>query len=99
MKLALPPASDVPARAAFDENVTDCTHSQNGIPAFFVFNALSPIASNATDRRTPSALGIQDKGNGFERKAGQRTDAPPHCSSSMTYGQPLSCASNELTRL
>jgi type I restriction enzyme R subunit len=30
----------VPARAAFDENLTSYKHAQNGIPALFVFNAL-----------------------------------------------------------
>ena len=37
----------VPARAAFDENLTSYKHPQNGIPALFVFNALL-IASNST---------------------------------------------------
>ena len=40
----------VPARAAFDENLTSYKHPQNGIPAQFVFNALL-IASNGTDSR------------------------------------------------
>ena len=40
----------VPARAAFDENLTSYKHPQNGIPALFVFNALL-IASNGTDIR------------------------------------------------
>jgi type I site-specific restriction-modification system R (restriction) subunit len=40
----------VPARAAFDENLTSYKHPQNGIPALFVFNGLL-IASNGTDSR------------------------------------------------
>jgi len=43
----------VPARAAFDENLTSYKHPQNGIPALFVFNALL-IASNGTDSRVGS---------------------------------------------
>ena len=43
----------VPARAAFDENLTSYKHPQNGIPALFVFNALL-IASNGTDNRPVS---------------------------------------------
>ncbi len=43
----------VPARAAFDENLTSYQHPQNGIPALFVFNALL-IASNGTDSRVGS---------------------------------------------
>jgi type I restriction enzyme R subunit len=43
----------VPARAAFDENLTSYKHPQNGIPALFVFNALM-IASNGTDSRVGS---------------------------------------------
>ena len=39
--------SGVPARAAFDENLT---HYQQQIPALFWFNALL-IASNGTDKR------------------------------------------------
>ncbi len=38
----------VPARAAFDENLTSYKHPQNGIPSLFVFNAML-IASNGTD--------------------------------------------------
>ena len=43
----------VPARTAFDENLTSYKHPQNGIPALFVFNALM-IASNGTDSRVGS---------------------------------------------
>ncbi len=43
----------VPARAAFDENLTSYKHPQNGIPTLFVFNALL-VASNGTDSRVGS---------------------------------------------
>ena len=43
----------VPARAAFDGNLTSFKHPQNGIPVLFVFNALL-IASNGTDSRVGS---------------------------------------------
>ncbi len=43
----------VPARAAFDENLTSYKHPQNGIPALFAFNALL-IASNGTESRVGS---------------------------------------------
>jgi type I restriction enzyme R subunit len=40
----------VPARQAFDENLTSYKHLQNGIPALFWYNALM-IASNGSDSR------------------------------------------------
>jgi type I restriction enzyme R subunit len=43
----------VSARAAFDENITSYKHPQNGIPAFFRYNALI-IASNGTESRVGS---------------------------------------------
>jgi type I restriction enzyme R subunit len=43
----------VPARVAFDENLTSYKHPQNGIPALFAYNALL-IASNGTDSRVGS---------------------------------------------
>ena len=43
----------VPARAAFDENLTSYKDPQNGIPALFVFNALL-IASSGTDMESGS---------------------------------------------
>jgi type I restriction enzyme, R subunit len=43
----------VPARAAFDENITSYKHPQNGIPALFWYNALI-IASNGTASRVGS---------------------------------------------
>lgn len=43
----------VPARAAFDENITSYKHPQNGVPALFRYNALI-IASNGTESRVGS---------------------------------------------
>ena len=40
----------VPAKQAFDENLTSYKHEQNGIPQLFWFNAML-IASNGTDSR------------------------------------------------
>ena len=50
----------VPARAAFDENLTSYKHPQNGIPALFSFNALL-IASNGTDSRVGSLTADWDR--------------------------------------
>ncbi|CAN5783320.1 type I restriction endonuclease subunit R [soil metagenome] len=43
----------VPARNAFDDNITSYKHPQNGIPALFWYNAVI-IASNGTDSRVGS---------------------------------------------
>ena len=43
----------VPARQAFEENLTSYKHLQNGIPALFWYNAFM-IASNGTDSRVGS---------------------------------------------
>ena len=43
----------VPARVAFDDNLTSYKHPQNGIPALFAYNAFL-IASNGTDSRIGS---------------------------------------------
>jgi type I restriction enzyme R subunit len=43
----------VPARAAFDENLTSDKHPQNGIPALFAYNAFI-TCSNGTDSRVGS---------------------------------------------
>ena len=50
----------VPARAAFDENLTSYKHAQNGIPALFWTNALL-IASNGTDSRVGSMTADWDR--------------------------------------
>jgi type I restriction enzyme R subunit len=43
----------VPAKQAFDENLTSYKHLQNGVPALFWYNAFL-IASNGTDSRVGS---------------------------------------------
>jgi type I restriction enzyme R subunit len=63
----------VPARAAFDENLTSYKHPQNGIPALFVFNALM-IASNGTDSRVGSLTADWERF--FEWKRIEREDEP-----------------------
>ena len=63
----------VPARAAFDENLTSYKHAQNGIPALFVFNALL-IASNGTDSRVGSLTPAWERF--FEWKRIEREDEP-----------------------
>ena len=63
----------VPARAAFDENLTSYKHAQNGIPALFVFNALL-IASNGTDSRIGSLTADWERF--FEWKRIEREDEP-----------------------
>jgi type I restriction enzyme R subunit len=60
----------VPARAAFDENLT---HYKEQIPALFWFNALL-IASNGTDSRVGSLTA--DWGRFFEWKRVEREDEP-----------------------
>jgi type I restriction enzyme R subunit len=61
----------VPARTAFDENLTSYKHPQNGIPSLFVFNALI-IASNGTDSRVGSLTADWDRF--FEWKRIERED-------------------------
>ncbi|HMJ66131.1 MAG TPA: type I restriction endonuclease subunit R, partial [Candidatus Binatia bacterium] len=63
----------VPARAAFDENLTSYKHPQNGIPALFVFNGLL-IASNGTDSRVGSITADWERL--FEWKRIEREDEP-----------------------
>jgi type I restriction enzyme R subunit len=63
----------VPARAAFDENLTSYKHPQNGIPALFVYNALL-IASNGTDSRVGSLTADWERF--FEWKRIEREDEP-----------------------
>jgi type I restriction enzyme R subunit len=63
----------VPARAAFDENLTSYKHAQNGIPALFAFNALL-IASNGTDSRVGSLTADWERC--FEWKRIEREDEP-----------------------
>src|SRR6185436_9540421 len=63
----------VPARVAFDENITSYKHSQNGIPALFAYNALI-ICSNGTDSRFGSLTADWERF--FEWKRIQREDEP-----------------------
>ena len=60
----------VPARAAFDENLT---HYKQQIPALFWFNALL-IASNGTDSRVGSLTADWERC--FEWKRVEREDEP-----------------------
>jgi type I restriction enzyme R subunit len=63
----------VPARVAFDENLTSYKHAQNGIPALFAFNAFL-IASNGTDSRVGSLTANWERC--FEWKRIEREDEP-----------------------
>ncbi len=63
----------VPARVAFDDNLTSYKHPQNGIPALFWYNALL-IASNGTDSRVGSLTADWDRF--FEWKRVEREDEP-----------------------
>jgi len=63
----------VPARAAFDENLTSYKHPQNGIPALFVFNAML-IASNGTESRVGSVTADWERFFKWKRIA--REDEP-----------------------
>jgi len=63
----------VPARAAFDENITSYKHPQNGIPALFTYNAFI-ICSNGTDSRVGSLTADWERF--FEWKRIEREDEP-----------------------
>lgn len=63
----------VPARAAFDENLTSYKHAQNGVPALFWYNAFL-IASNGTDSRVGSVTADWERF--FEWKRVEREDEP-----------------------
>jgi type I restriction enzyme R subunit len=63
----------VPARQAFDENLTSYKHAQNGVPQLFTHNALL-IASNGTDSRVGSLTADWDRF--FEWKRIEREDEP-----------------------
>jgi len=63
----------VPARQAFDENLTSYKHEQNGIPALFWYNALL-IASNGTESRVGSLTADWERC--FEWKRIEREDEP-----------------------
>jgi len=63
----------VPARNAFDDNLTSYKHPQNGIPALFAYNALL-IASNGTESRVGSITADWERF--FEWKRIEREDEP-----------------------
>jgi len=63
----------VPARQAFDGNLTSYKHAQNGIPALFWSNALL-IASNGTDSRVGSLTADWERF--FEWRRIEREDEP-----------------------
>ena len=63
----------VPARTAFDENLTSYKHPQNGVPTLFAYNALL-IASNGTDSRVGSLTADWERF--FEWKRIEREDEP-----------------------
>jgi len=63
----------VPAKHAFDENLTSYKHLQNGVPALFWYNAFL-IASNGTDSRIGSLTAEWDRF--FEWKRIESEDEP-----------------------
>jgi type I restriction enzyme R subunit len=63
----------VPARNAFDDNLTSYKHAQNGVPALFHYNALL-IASNGTESRVGSLTADWERF--FEWKRIEREDEP-----------------------
>ena len=63
----------VPAKQAFDGNLTSYKHGQNGVPALFWYNALL-IASNGTDSRVGSLTADWERY--FEWKRIEREDEP-----------------------
>ncbi len=56
----------VPARQAFDDNLTSYKHPQNGIPALFWYNAFL-IASNGADSRVGSLTADWDRFTEWKR--------------------------------
>lgn len=71
----------VPAKQAFDENLTSYKHNQNGIPQLFLYNALL-IASNGTDSRVGSLTADWERF--FEWKRVEREDEPRRVSLEVT---------------
>ncbi len=63
----------VPARQAFDDNLTSYKHPQNGVAALFWYNAFL-IASNGTDSRVGSVTANWERF--FEWKRIEREDEP-----------------------
>jgi len=63
----------VPAKQAFDDNLTSYKHAQNGIPQIFWFNAVL-IASNGTESRVGSLTADWERF--FDWKRIEREDEP-----------------------
>ena len=63
----------VPAKQAFDENLTSYKHEQNGVPPLFWYNTLL-IASNGTESRVGSLTADWERF--FEWKRVEREDEP-----------------------
>ncbi len=63
----------VPAKQAFDDNLTSYKHGQNGVPSLFWYNALL-IASNGTESRVGSLTADWERF--FEWKRIEREDEP-----------------------
>jgi type I restriction enzyme R subunit len=63
----------VPAKQAFDENLTSYKHIQNGVPQLFAHNAFL-VASNGTDSRVGSLTADWERF--FEWKRIEREDEP-----------------------
>jgi len=63
----------VPAKRAFDDNLTSYKHLQNGIPALFWYNAFM-IASNGSESRVGSLTGDWDRFAEWKRI--EREDEP-----------------------
>jgi type I restriction enzyme R subunit len=63
----------VPAKQAFDDNLTSYKHEQNGVPQLFWYNALL-IASNGTESRVGSLTADWERF--FEWKRVEREDEP-----------------------
>lgn len=68
---------DIPARQAFDENLTSYRHPQNGVPRLFAYNALM-VASNGTESRVGSLTADWERF--FEWKRVADEDEPPRVS-------------------
>jgi type I restriction enzyme, R subunit len=67
----------VPARNAFDDNITSYKHPQNGIPALFWYNALI-IASNGMESRVGSITADWERMSEWKRV--EREDEPRRAS-------------------
>jgi type I restriction enzyme R subunit len=63
----------IPAKQAFDNNLTSYKHSQNGIPDLFWYNALL-IASNGIESRVGTVTAVWERF--FEWKRVEREDEP-----------------------